>query len=117
MADKVKKVTGKKISVRKADVIRREKFLGYNKFQLFICKLIRVRPAFHYTYIFNINYTGSHNLQIKDVLTDSDGNIYTVLKNLNRVAVIASYTKFQDKPNILGSMNIEGRKVQQQKKK
>lgn len=113
--DQVKKIEGKKVSIRSVDFVKKQKIKGYNKFQLFLCKIIMVRPAIHYVFFFNINYYGRNNLQVKDVLTDSEGNIYTVINNINRVALIASYTKFQDKPNIGGFLNIEGRKVQSKK--
>ena len=113
--ENIKKLTNKIVKVKDYQVIGKKEVHIHSKFQLFVCKIFKISPSTNYRYNISINYYGSNKLSPKDVITDSLGNIYNVLHENNRVARIFNYTPLKSKPNLFGSLQIEGRAIKKQK--
>ncbi len=107
--EEVKKVINKGVKVRSFEVIKKEPIFDTPKWKLKIAKIFNIPVARKYRYAVKVDYYGSAKLRPSDVLTDQSGNIYTVLKDLNRIAMILSYKPMDSIPNIT-NLKIQGRK-------
>lgn len=116
MSTKIKQLTNKQVRVKDYTVLGKRLIHTHNKFQIFICKLFKIEPAVNYRYHISIKYFGATRLIPKDVITDSLGNVYTVIDENNRLARILNHTPLKSKPNLFGVLNIEGREIQEQEK-
>ena len=116
MESKVKKLNNKQIKVSSYDILNTKEVSNLNRFKRFICKVLKIEPSTLFRYHIRIKYYGSARIQPRDVLTDSIGNIYTVLDEKSRLARIINYTPLKSKPNLNGVLNIEGRSTEKMKK-
>ncbi|QQV91534.1 hypothetical protein M1M25_gp096 [Tenacibaculum phage Gundel_1] len=105
----VKQVTNKSVKVRSFEVIEKEPIFDVPKWKLRIAKIFKIPVSKKFRYAFKINYYGSERLKPSDVITDEKGNIYTVLKEMNRMAMILTYKPMDHKPNLNCTLKIQGR--------
>lgn len=98
----------KVINVQKVQILQTERVSRYKKWQLKICKWIKVEPADNYTYLVRIQYSGAHSIKphINNIIINTEGTLFTVIKESNRIAVIASLGALPNRPNLYGSFFI-----------
>lgn len=106
----IKKISNKQVKVKDVQNLGGKEIHLHNRFQLFVCKLFKITPATAFRYNLSVKYYGTTRLKPKDIVTDSQGNIYTVLHENNRVARMFNYNPLRVSPNISGVLKIEGRK-------
>ena len=114
---KIKRMGQNTIKIKGHEILRKVPVDKRNKIVKFFHWLFSFTPALKYRYQIKLKYYGHMKLRPKDVLTDQSGNIYTVIDEQNRVALLVSYTPMTDKPPIHGRLYLEGREVQQNSKK
>lgn len=105
----IKQVTNKSVKVRNFELVEKEPVFDIPKWKLRVAKLFSIPVAKKFRYAFRINYYGKERLKISDLITDEKGNIYTVLKEMNRLALILSYKPMDHKPNLNCVLKIQGR--------
>ena len=100
------KIVRKRISVQASQMTEKKAVSKYKKWQLWIAKKIKVDLADNYQYLFRIDYKGTVRLKPNDIVCNSDGVIFLVLKENNRMAMLVSQDAFPDKPKMFGSLTI-----------
>lgn len=100
------KVVRKHVSIQSAEQTEKRVISKYKKWQLWIAKKIKVEVADNYQYLFNIDYKGTTRLKRNDILCNSDGVIFVVLREQNRLAVLVSRDATINKPKMHGSLFI-----------
>lgn len=101
-----KKVQRKFINVQKAEVVKKHLNSKYKKWQLKIAKWIGVEVSDTYQYLFRIAYKGSARLKVNDVVATLDGEVFAVMREENRIAMIASSIGYTKKPTVRGKLYI-----------
>jgi hypothetical protein len=83
----------------------------YNKFQLKIAKWLKLKleSEKQYEYAFRINYKGK-SLRKDDILINSDGRVFVVLRTMQRMALILTAKPEENEPSIFGTMRVLVRK-------
>lgn len=102
----LKKVHKRFVTISQSEVIKKNLDTKYSKWQLRIAKMIKVEVADAYLYCFRINYKGNFKLKLNDVIINESGQIFAVLKELNRVAMVVSYDATTEKPLMYGKLVI-----------
>lgn len=100
------KVVRKRISIQSSQMTEKRAVSKYKKWQLWIAKIINVSLADNYQYLFRIDYKGNVRLRPNDIVCNSDGVIFLVIKENNRMAMLVSQDAFPDKPKMFGSLHV-----------
>ncbi len=100
------KIVRKRISIQSAEQTEKKAVSKYKKWQLWIAKIIKIDLADNYQYLFRIDYKGNTRLRQNDIVCNSDGVVFLVLKENNRMAILVSQDAFPDKPKMFGSLVI-----------
>ncbi len=100
------KVIRKHVSVQASEMTEKQVISKYKKWQLWIAKIIKVDLADNYQYLFRIDYKGNARLRTNDIVCNSDGVIFLVIKENNRMAILVSQKAFPDKPKMFGTLTI-----------
>jgi len=104
--ERTKKVQRKFVGIQQTEMLTRHKNSRYKKWQLKICKWIKVEPADTYQYSYRITYKGSTRLKPNDVVSTENGELFMVMMEQNRIAVIASSISYVNKPVVRGKLFI-----------
>ena len=107
----IKQVINKSVSVRNFENVEKQPVFNLPKWKIIIANIFNIPIAKNYRYAVKVNYYGSVKLKPRDVVTDSSNNVYTVMKELNRVALLLSYTVMDSRPNLNGKLKIQGREI------
>lgn len=102
----LKKVHKTFVTISQSEVVKKNLDTKYSKWQLRIAKMIKVEVADAYQYCFRINYKGNFKLKANDIIVNESGQIFAVLKELNRVAMVVSHDAFTEKPLMYGKLVI-----------
>lgn len=105
---KFKRISNKSVAVRKSELVEKKSFKKNSRIRSFLAKLIGVKESGEFRFVMRIKYSGG-KLVRKDVVTDSEGNIYTVLKESNHIALLLNYKPMAVKPVIKGRLQIHSR--------
>lgn len=100
------KVTRKRVSIKTSQVTKKNLVSKYNKFQLWVAWLIRVQLADRYNYLFRIDYKGMTRLRPNDVVVNSEGVIFLVIQESNRLAMLVTKDAYMEKPKMYGTLTI-----------
>lgn len=101
------KETLKNVSMQQNNLVKTELVSRYKKWQLKICKWIKVQPSDAYRYMYRVTYKGNARLKVDDVVTNEQGVIFYVLKEENRIAVLSSYQPLLRRPQMVGKLFIQ----------
>ena len=102
-----KKIIRKTVSVSKSEILEKHLKSKYNKFQRFVSKhILRVHLADAYEFLFRVQYKGSAKLKVNDIVVNSQGVMFAVLREENRIALIVSMGSFVKEPYIKGTITI-----------
>ena len=88
------------VNIKKSEVLKKNQTSTVNRFQKFICWVIRVVPANTYQYMIRIHYSGRVRLKKNDVVINKQGLQFVVVREENRYALILSMPDVVDKPYI-----------------
>lgn len=102
----LKRIVRKHINVLQAEVIKKHLNSKYSKWKLKIAGLLRIAVADKHQYLFRISYKGSTRLKINDIVATPNGELFGVMKEENRIALIASSIAYDYKPNVHGKLFI-----------
>lgn len=100
------KIVRKRVSIQSSEMTEKRVISKYNKFQLLIAKIINVNLADNYQYLYRIDYKGAVRLRPNDIVCNSDGVVFLVIKENNRLAMLISQDAFPDKPKMFGSLHV-----------
>ena len=101
------KLVRKFVIIQKSEVVKKHLNTKYKSWQLKLCKLIGVEPADAYQYAFRISYKSSNaRLRVNDVVSTEDGEIFGVMREENRIAMLASSEAYIHKPKMYGKLFI-----------
>ena len=104
---KKKKVTYKSVVVTKSEVTeKRTEKSKYNKFQLYVARLLNLVLAEQHQYLFRIAYKGTSRLKVNDIVTTPEGVIFVVVKSNNGLAMVVSKDHYPQKPTLRGKLTI-----------
>tara|TARA_Y100000593_G_scaffold95011_1_gene198200 strand:+ start:7468 stop:7803 length:336 start_codon:yes stop_codon:yes gene_type:complete len=108
MTDKQpKKVVRKHVKVKQYETVKKNLAKSrYNKFQLWIAKLFKLELLDTYQYLFRVEYFGSTRLNVNDIVFNSTGQIFVVIREQNRLAMLVSKDSWAEKPNMYGTLTI-----------
>lgn len=104
--NKNKKVQRKFVTIKNSELLKTHLNTKYKKWQLKIAKWIGVEVADTYQYSFRIDYVGSARLKVNDVVSTQDGELFGVMREQNRIAVLASSIAYVNKPVMRGKLYI-----------
>lgn len=94
------------VTVNKSEVIKKHLTSKYKKWQLRIAKWIKVDVADTHQYAMRITYKGSTSLNINDVVSNEDGELFLVMKSTLNIAVLVSSEAYSYKPKMYGKLYI-----------
>lgn len=100
------KVIRKHVSVQASEMTEKRVISKYKKWQLWIAKIININVADNHQYLFRIDYKGAVRLRPNDIVCNSDGVIFLIIKENNRMAMLVSQDAFPDKPKMFGTLTI-----------
>lgn len=106
----LKKVAKKFVTISNSESIEKKPKSKYKKWQLWISKKIGVTPADNYQYLFRVSYKGTHRLKVNDIVVNQSGQLFAVLRESNRFAMIVSHEGHSEKPLMHGKLVIVPRK-------
>jgi hypothetical protein len=102
-----KKIIRKKVKVKQYEMTKRHIDVSkYNKFQLWIAKLFKLDLLDAHKYVFRIEYYGQTRLKPKQAVVNSQGVVFVVLREQNRVAILVTLYSCFDKPNLYGDLTL-----------
>lgn len=113
----VKKLDNHQVKIKEFQIVKTNLINPLKGFKAWVCKKLNIIPQLQYRYSIRISYYGTKRLMPNDVVTDSSGNIYTVLKEQNRMALLMNYQPMIGNPPLYGVLTIEGRSYDKTKKK
>jgi len=101
------KVVRERVSILNSELTKKNLTVSdHPKWKLMIIKWLDVQVRDKYQYLFRISYNGTARLRANDVVTNSDGAVFLVIQEANRVAMIVSKDSFYDKPKVYGSLIV-----------
>ena len=104
---KSKKVIRDRVSILNSELTKKNLTISdHPKWKLLIIKWLNVEVRDKHQYLFRISYNGSAKLRANDVVANSEGVIFLVIQEANRVAMIVSKDSFYDKPKVYGSLTV-----------
>ena len=104
---KPNKVVRAKVSILNSELTKKNLTVSdHPKWKLLIIKWLNVQVRDKYQYLFRISYNGSSKLRANDVVANSEGAVFLVIQEANRVAMIVSKDSFYDKPKVYGSLTV-----------
>lgn len=107
MEEKTKKVSRKTVQIKKAELTRKEPSKShYNKFQIWVAKKLKLVLQDHNRYLYRIQYTGSTRLKPDDIVFSTQGVMFIVVKEENRLAMILSENAMPERPAVYGTLTI-----------
>lgn len=101
-----KKINRKSVSLVNSNLHEKRLISKYNKFQRWVAKIIRVELADTYQYMFRIQYKGNARLQQGDAVVNTQGVIFAVALESNRLAMIVTLDSYKEKPKVYGKLEI-----------
>ena len=104
---KVRALAPRTVSVQENELIKTDLKSKYPQWKLKICKWLRVEVADEYDYCYRIRYTSNNTkLSANDVILNSEGRAFVVLKEMNRIAVIVTPKASVKPPYVMGTFRI-----------
>lgn len=103
---KEKTVQTKMIKIRNSNLVQKELKTTYSKFQLLMAKIFKLNLLDSYQYLYKIDYLGNVRLKPNDIVVNSQGVVFVVLKESNRLAMLVSQKAFAEKPKMYGSLTL-----------
>jgi len=101
------KVTRKHVSILKSELTKKNvSNSDHPKWKQRIIKLLKLEVRDKYQYLFRITYKGMVKLRPNDIVINSDGAVFLVLQEANRMAMIVSKDSFHNKPKVYGTLTI-----------
>ena len=102
-----KKVQRKHVLITNSELVKKRIAVSkYNKFQLWIAKVFKLELKDRYQYLYRIAYKGTTRLKNNDIVCNTDGVIFVVVKEESRLAMIVSKDFFGEKPSVRGKLII-----------
>lgn len=100
------KVVRRHVAIRQSNLVEKELHTKYNKLQLFIAKTFKLNLLDAYQYLYRVEYYGTSRLKANDIVVNSQGVVFVVLKESNRLAMIVSKDSYTEKPKVYGSLTL-----------
>lgn len=106
MQKKTNKVNRKYVEIVNSNLEKKRLMSKYSKFQQWISKRFKLELADTYQYLFRIQYKGRVRLKVGDAVVNSQGVIFSVVMESNRLAMLASIDNYMEKPVVRGKLTI-----------
>ncbi|MFK5981474.1 MAG: hypothetical protein QM499_01055 [Flavobacteriaceae bacterium] len=92
------------VSIQKHELIKKDLKTKYSKFQLMICKWLKVEVADNYSWAYRVQYkSNTKALREGDVLINSEGRAFFVMKELQRVVILVTPQPSVEPPFMFGT--------------
>lgn len=104
--DLPKKIIRQHVSIAESNLHEKQVQTMYSKFQHKIAKLFKLTLADKYQYLFKVRYVGNVRLKQNDVLINSEGVIFVVIMETNRIAMIVSKDAYIEKPKVYDKLTV-----------
>jgi len=101
-----KKINRKSVSLINSELHEKRLMSKYKKWQHWIAKIIRVELADTYQYMYRIQYKGNARLKQGDAVVNSQGVIFAVAMESNRLAMIVTLDPYMEKPKVYDKLTI-----------
>ena len=100
-----KKVSRKHVSITNSELIKKRVAKSkHSKFVLWVAGLFNLELKDQYQFLYRVSYKGGTKLKPNDIVCNSDGVVFVVVKEQNRLAMIVSKDFFGEKPNVRGKL-------------
>ena len=99
-------VKGRPITVLQSNLIETRVQSKYNKFQLWVCKIIGVTPSDNYQYLFRVSFKGAVHVKLNDIIYNSENLPFVVVKTSLRMMVVVSLNAYDRKPLMRGTLLV-----------
>jgi len=105
--DQIKKMTRFTVKVSKAEFLKKELKSTYPKWKLMLCKWMDIAVADSYDWCYRVAYSSNlGTLKSGDVLVNSQGRAFGVIKEQSRVAVLVTPRPSVEQPLMFGTFRV-----------
>ena len=95
------------ISIQKHELVKKDLKSTYPKWKLWLCKKLDIVVADNYDWCYRIQYKGNtKSLKSGDVMINSEGRAFYVMKELNRVAMVVTPKPSIEPPFMFGTFRV-----------
>lgn len=102
-----KKVTRKHVTILQSEVIEKRNVKSrHSKVKLWIANLLKFELVDNFQYVYRFSYKGAVRLKINDIVTNEQGVVFVVVREVNRMAMIVSQDHLISKPKVYGKLII-----------